>query len=253
MLKIERTRLTVLALVLVVALAGFAMIVLSGCKRGSIIDTGQEIAIGEDAAKDIEKERKVSKDQSAQKLVNNIGQRVARASAGDRGGLEYHFKVLEDDNVNAFALPGGWIYVNSGLLTFCKKDKNELACVLAHEVAHVSKRDGVAIIERNLMADLGIDLLLRGESKSTKNWISFVRYLEHNGYSRATEKKADRNGMRYTKGAGYEPRGMISFLKRLAKNEEHKPSNLEMYFRTHPRTEDRIQWCEEHLKELESN
>jgi predicted Zn-dependent protease len=245
------TRRTTLIAALAIGLVGSAL-VLPGCKRGSIIGTDQEIAIGKDAAQEIEKERKVSKNQSDQKLVDNIGQRVAKASAVDRSGLEYHFKVLEDKNVNAFALPGGWIYVNSGLLDFCKRDKNELGCVLGHEVGHVAKRDGVAIIERNLMAELGVDLLLSGESKSTKNWIDFVRYLEQNGYSRAVEKKADYNGMRYAKIAGYDPRGMIGFLKRLADNEEHRPSDLEMYFRTHPRTEDRIKWCEEHLKELES-
>lgn len=251
MMKLKCIRLIAGTMALSITLAGLSL-TLPGCKRGAIIGTEQEVAIGKDAAQDIEKERKVSKDQSAQKLVNGIGQRVARASSGDRGGIEYHFKVLEDKNVNAFALPGGWIYVNSGLLKFCNRDKNEVACVLAHEVAHVSKRDGVAIIERNLMAELGIDLLLSGKSKSTKNWIDFVRYLEQNGYSRAVEKKADHNGMRYAKGAGYDPKGMIAFLKRLAENEEHEPSNLEIYFRTHPRTEDRIEWCEEHLKELES-
>jgi predicted Zn-dependent protease len=117
MMRVRVKRPAIAAFLVVIAAAGLTA-GLAGCKRGFLIDTKQEVEMGKQASKDVERERSVSKDQSAQELVNSIGQKVAQAAKKDRGGIEYHFKALEDKNVNAFALPGGWVYINSGLLDF---------------------------------------------------------------------------------------------------------------------------------------
>lgn len=236
---------------------GGIQIILSGCSTEYNIVTGKEETyyystdreekLGEAIAKSVEKEYKLAEDPLLQQRVREIGNKIAAVC--DRKDIEYTFKVLDDDEVNAVSLPGGFIYINKGLLEKVDND-NQLACVLAHEVGHVVARHSI----KKLQALQGYSLLRilvaqapqSGEVGAASD-MAFTQLLL--GYSREDELLADQLGARYARLAGYDPKGMIEFLEKLQEINKRKPLRPKSYFRTHPYVPDRIRIVKQELGE----
>jgi len=202
------------------------------------IDTPSEVQIGSDFARQIEKDLKLSKDPSKIERVNAIGKKVA--SFSHRQDLEYHFFVVEDKQLNAFALPGGFIYVNTGLLEIVNDD--ELACVLGHEIAHISARHSVKAMQAALGYDVFLNIVFGSAKSQNIRLLGSVLFdLIHLKYSRQDEKLADRIGILYAYKAGYNPEGMVSFFEKLkASNDKDGGGEWLVFLRSHPSIESRI-------------
>jgi len=234
-------------------------LILSGCSTEYNIVTGQEetfyystdkeVQMGESIAQQVEKEYKLVDDPLIQKRVEDIGKRIA--SVCDRKEIDYHFKVLDDEEVNAVSLPGGFVYVNKGLIEKTAND-DEVAGVLAHEIGHIVARhsikklqglQGYSILRILLAAVPGAGSAEVGSAAD----VAFTELLL--GYSREDELLADQLGVRYLKLAGYDPHGMIIFLEKLQEINRRKPLQPKSYFKTHPYVPDRIRVVKQELGE----
>lgn len=223
-------------------------VVFTGCAPKSLVSTSQEISIGNAAAKDVEKQYKVDSDPKLNELVNDIGQNLVRFS--DRQDIKYTFKVLDVKDVNAFSLPGGFVYVNKGLIDATKGNRDQLAGVMAHEIGHVAARHHADIIGRQTYASILVGTLTKGDTQQVASVFANVEMLH---WSRAHEYQADRLGILYMyRSKIYDPEGLIDFFGNLLKIEGHAPSQFEQIFRTHPVTSDRIVKAKQYLADLKS-
>lgn len=216
-----------------------------GKKSLILVSTQQEISIGKELVKQVEKQGKVVEDSVVNSYVSEIGNRIAKIS--DRPDLDYAFKVLADSQINAFACPGGFVYVYSGLL---KKMDNEaqLAGVLAHEISHVVARHSVQRLQEVLGLQMLISVALGKEShQATEKMANTGLGLILQGYGRQNEFEADKFGTYYMAQAGYNPSGMLELLTKLSQQENGKPSGFEGLFASHPQTEDRIKKVKEQV------
>jgi predicted Zn-dependent protease len=182
------------------------------------------------------------RDPEMQRYVQELGMRVAKAS--HRPALPYRFEVLNSSVPNAFALPGGSIVVNRGLLV-ALSNESEAAAVLAHEVGHVTARHSVAMYQRSI----GTSLVLQGISVATggKELVvgasAITAELLSNGFSREQEREADALGTDYLAGAGYDPNGMVQLQEYFFRELEggRNPLFVEGLFRTHPFSKERLE------------
>ncbi|MDD5078118.1 MAG: Maf family nucleotide pyrophosphatase [Candidatus Omnitrophica bacterium] len=209
--------------------------------------TDNEIRMGQSIDRQVRKQMKFSNDPLQRKRVEDIGKKIAAVS--DRKEIEYHFEVLDDDTVNAVSLPGGYVYVNSGLLDKAAND-DELACVLAHEVGHIVARHSI----KKLQAMQGYSILRilvavtpgASEAGGAAD-VAFTQFLL--GYSREDELLADQLGARYAELAGYDPRGMITFLEKLQDINRRSPLRERSYYKTHPYVPDRVRVVKQEIGE----
>lgn len=209
--------------------------------------TDKEVQMGQSINRQVQKENKFSGDLLQLKRVEDIGKKIAAVS--DRKEISYHFQVLDDDQINAVSLPGGYVYVNSGLVDKVSSD-DELACVLAHEVGHIVARHSIKKLQA--MQGYSILRLLVAVAPGTAGVgnaadIAFTQCLL--GYSRQDELLADQLGARYAKLAGYDPHGMINFLVKLQDINRRTPLSEKNYFKTHPYSADRIRVVKQELNE----
>ena len=225
-----------------------AIFLLNGCvtiynpatqkKETLLIDTASEVALGKDMDKQVQREFGILDDSQKQSRLDSIGKKVSVSS--DRLDLVYQFKIIKDKELNAFAIPGGFIYVNSGLLEAANND--ELACVLAHEIGHVAARHSV----KKLQAVLGYQIVMNialglGGTKTTTQAMDIVFNLVNLGYSRQDESLADKLAVKYAKRAGFNPYAMITFLEKLQKEAQKRGPNFNLVFlSSHPPLEERI-------------
>ncbi len=234
-----------------------AIFIISGCSTEYNLATKQEekyyystdkeVQMGRAVNLQVQKQYKFSGDPLQQKRVEDIGKKIAAVS--DRKEIDYHFQVLEDDQVNAVSLPGGYVYVNSGLLDKVSND-DELACVLAHEVGHIVARHSIKKLQA--MQSYSVLRLLvavapgSGEVGTAAD-VAFTQFLL--GYSREDELLADQLGARYAKLAGYNPHGMITFLTKLQDINRRMPISERSYYKTHPYVPDRIRVVKQEIGE----
>ena len=216
------------------------------------IDSRSEASLGKNLSQEIEKNYEVSKDARFNKILQDTGQRVARFS--DRQDIEYHFAVLDNPEINAFALPGGYVYVFSGLMSAATQD--ELACVLGHEIGHIAARHGA----KRMQALYGYQLVRSiafGESRQDMaRAMDAVANVIVLGYSRQDELEADRLGVRYARRAGYDPEAMIAFLRNLEKRQEERgyaASTIGVFLSSHPPVETRVNAIREEISRPEDN
>ena len=170
--------------------------------------------------------------------LNTVGRRIA--SQTPLGNRRWDFAVVQDGSVNAFNLPGGLVYVHSGLIAEADT-LSELAGVLAHEIGHGAARHGTQLMTRaygyNAIAGL---LLGRNPSQGKQVVAQLLGTGILTDYSRDAELEADRLGVRYTYAAGYDPAGMVDFYGEMLDMRKRRPSKVEQFFSSHPLTEDRI-------------
>jgi predicted Zn-dependent protease len=179
---------------------------------------------GEQAAEDVAAEMGILEAPELTRYVERVGQRVVRAAP--RGDFEYHFQIVDQDVPNAFALPGGYVYVSRGLLVLSNSE-DELANVLAHEVVHVANRHAAA--RQSMMGRLPA-------------LFQYALMRQLTAYGRDQEREADRLGQELAAAAGYDPNGMVTFLKQLEFTERLQLGSMRTpgYFDTHPTTGERV-------------
>lgn len=211
-------------------------------------NTDREVQMGQSIAQEVENKYKPVDDPLIQKRVEDIGKKIA--SVCDRKEIDYYFKVLDEEEVNAFALPGGFVYVNKGLVEKVAND-DELASVLAHEVGHIVARHSIkklqAMMGYSILRILTVAIPQGAAEVGNAADIAFTQIML--GYSRDDELSADQLGVRYTKLAGYNPRAMIDFLEKLQEINRRKPLAPKSYFKTHPYVPDRIRVVKQELGE----
>jgi predicted Zn-dependent protease len=212
--------------------------------------TEKEVKLGESIAKQIEEENEFVDDPLIEHRVEEIGKKIA--SVCDRQDIDYHFYVLEEDEeANAFSLPGGFVYINKSLIDKISTD-DELAAVLAHEIGHIVARHSV----KKLQAVMGYSFLriliavapVKGSGSAAKGAdLAFAEILS--GYSREDEMLADQLAARYIKKAGYDPYAMLSLLEKLQEINRRRPLRPLSYYKTHPYVPDRIRVVKQELGE----
>ena len=203
------------------------------------ISINNEIKMGRTVAREIEKKYGLAKDPVMQARVDAIGKRIVE-SCGLKD-LPYTFKVLDVDEINAFALPGGFIYINKGLINYLSSD-DEVAGVIGHELGHVVKRHIVHQIEKAQDLSLLSFALFQDRGLMLQNIVLSAIMA---GYSRKDEQEADYLGFAHTEKAGYNPYGMLIGLQRLG--EKDSKANFDL-FSDHPATDVRINLMQGHLK-----
>jgi len=207
----------------------------TGKKEFLFVTTPVEVSLGKTVAAKIAEEYDISNDPESINRLKEIGEKIVQVC--DRKDLKYHFYVIEEDTLNAFTTPGGYIYLNSGLMEEATDD--ELACVVGHEVAHVVARHAA----KKLQSQIGYDILMniamrKGNAGDLQKAASISYNLIMLGYSRQDELLADRLGVTYAYKAGYDPYAMTTFLEKL-KAKNNKEIGI-VFLRSHPYTSQRI-------------
>ncbi len=209
--------------------------------QASWISTQAEIDMGRSAAKEIEKQYGLVQDQQLQERVARIGNRIAAVC--DRPDLPYTFKVLNVKEINAFALPGGFIYICKGLIDYMPSD-DELAGVIGHEVGHVVKRHTVHQIEKSMEYGLLLAVLTKGTGGGIP--MQLLMGVIMAGFSREDERQADQLGFVHTMRAGYNPYSMLITLQRLGDLDVKANYDL---FADHPEPDVRIKLMNGYLSD----
>jgi predicted Zn-dependent protease len=205
-----------------------------------------EIRVGKQYAQQVEASAKMVQDPVINEYVNRIGQNLVRNSDAK---VPFTIKVIDSDEVNAFALPGGFFYVNSGLI-LAADEEAELAGVMAHEIAHVCARHAMRQQTRANWAQIGtIPLIFMGGGigYAVYEAAGFGVPLTFMKFQRNFEAEADYLGLQYMYKTGYDPQAFISFFEKIQAKEKKKPGTLAKAFASHPQTPDRI---EESQKEI---
>jgi beta-barrel assembly-enhancing protease len=201
----------------------------------------REIALGKGLAQEVERSSKLIDDPVVVEYVNRVGQNLVRNSDAK---VPFTIKVIDSDEVNAFALPGGFFYVNSGLILRAQEE-SELAGVMAHEISHVIARHGTKQATKGEMMQLAtIPLMLLGPG----GWAGYGIYqalqlaipLSYLKFSRDDEREADYLGLQYMYKAGYDPNAYVTFFERIQADEKRRPGTIPKFFSTHPPTPERI-------------
>lgn len=208
-----------------------------------------EIALGRQLASQVERQAKMVDDPVISEYVNRIGQNLARNSDVR---VPVTIKIVDDPQVNAFALPGGFVFVHTGLLLKADSEA-EVAGVLAHELAHVAARHGTRQASRGQIANLAsIPLIFMGGwgGYAARQAAGLAVPLTFLKYSRNFEREADLLGLQYLYKAGYDPAAMVDFFEKLEAMERDKPGTMAELFRSHPVTSERLKNTQKDIQEL---
>ena len=212
----------------------------------------QEIELGRKFAKEVNGRIRTIDDPVIWEYVNRLGQNLGRNSDVK---VPLEIRVVLDETVNAFALPGGFFYVNSGLIQFAR-DEAELAGVMAHEIAHIAGRHGTRQVSRTQLTSMTAQVMLEGFGGY--NWGTMVAVnaarlalpLTFLKFSRTFEKKADFLGMQYLYKTGYDPLAMVGFFERLSALEKRRKGSISAAFSSHPLSQQRVALLQKAIDEL---
>jgi predicted Zn-dependent protease len=219
-----------------------------GCNRGmgNWYSIEKQIAMGKSYAMQVEGQSKLVTDSVVTEYVNRLGQNLVRNSDAQ---VPFTIKVIDSDQVNAFALPGGFFYVNSGLI-LAADEEAELAGVMAHEIAHVCACHAARENTRgNIMNLASIPLIFVGGAVGYAGYeaAGLALPLTFLKFSRGFEAQADYLGLQYMYKAGYDPQAFIAFFEKVQAMEKKKPGTLAKAFDTHPQTPDRIEKSQQEI------
>jgi beta-barrel assembly-enhancing protease len=222
-----------------------------GCKTGmgNWYGVEKQIAMGKQYAQQVEATAKLIQDPVVTEFVNRVGQNLVRNSDAQ---VPFTIKVIDSDDINAFALPGGFFYVDSGLI-LAADEEAELAGVMAHEIAHVAACHAARENTRgSLMQMATIPLIFVGGGVGYAAYeaagLAVPMTLMH--FSRGFEAEADYLGMQYMYKSGYDPQAFISFFEKIQAQEKKKPGTLAKAFSTHPQTPDRIEKSQQEIEHI---
>ncbi len=211
----------------------------------------REIGLGKQLAQEVERSSKLIDDPIVTEYVNRVGQNLVRNSDAR---VPFTIKVIDSDEVNAFALPGGFFYVNSGLILRAQEE-SELAGVMAHEISHVTARHGTKNATKGELMQLAtIPLILLGPG----GWAGYGIYqglnlaipITYLKFSRDAEREADFLGLQYMYKAGYDPNSYVTFFERIQADEKRRPGTIPKVFSTHPPTPERIEAAQKEIARI---
>jgi len=228
-----------LAFLLFLTSLSLGSLLLGGCASGfNLVSVDEEWEMGRQLEQDVARQVDVLNDATLTSYVNQIGQRIINQT--ELSNRPWRFHVVRDDAINAFNVPGGLVYVNTGLIA-AADNTAELAGVIAHEVAHGAARHGTERMTQAYGLNVAAALLL-GQDPGLGAQIA--AQIAGGGaiakFSRDDEREADVRGVRYMARAGYNPEGMATMFEKLVADRRRDPSSVEQFFSTHPLTEDRI-------------
>lgn len=226
-------------------------LLLVGCGSGggfNIVSLEEEWQFGQQLARDIERQMPMVNDPAVTSYIEQMGRRIVART--EMANLPWQFHVVQNNDVNAFAIPGGHVYVHTGLIN-AADNASELAGVMAHEISHgvarhateqISKQYGLSIIAGAVLG------------QNPAGYQQLLAQLIGTGalarFSRDAEREADRLGVRYMHAAGYNPRGMPSMFRKLLARQQSQPGAVEKFFSTHPVTDERIRDTENQASKL---
>jgi predicted Zn-dependent protease len=211
----------------------------------------KEIALGKQLAQQVERSSKMIDDPVVTEYVNRVGQNLVRNSDAR---VPFTIKVIDSDEVNAFALPGGFFYVNSGLILRAQEE-SELAGVMAHEISHVTARHGTKQATKADLMQIGA---MAAMIFVPYGWAGYGIYEGMNlaipltflKFSRDAEREADFLGLQYMYKAGYDPNSYVTFFERIQADEKRRPGTIPKVFSTHPPTPDRIEAAQKEIARI---
>jgi predicted Zn-dependent protease len=220
--------------------------VASGLNRYSV---EQELALGRQLAAEVEKQAKIITDPIVAEYINRLGQNLTRNSDSV---FPMTFRLLESGEINAFTLPGGYVFISTALLKLSDNEA-ELASVIAHELAHAAARHATRQATRADLINAGkIPLLLTGglAGIAARQALGPVSAMAFYHFSREYETEADLLGLQYLWKAGYDPTASVDMFERVESTEKTKPGSVSQLFRTHPRTAARIEQTQKNIEAL---
>lgn len=224
------------------------LVVLAACVPG----TAQEVEMGNQYAQQIEQQLPMVRDPEVVRYINVLGDSIARVV--DDRSLTWRFNVVDQQEINAFAVPGGHIYVNRGLIERTT-NMSELAGVLGHEIAHVTQRHSMKQMAAAQRANIGLNVgcilapsFCQGAAGTGVSVLAQAGFAK---FSRDDETEADRFGVKYVSRSGIDPRGMPSMFRILLRERERNPSGVEAWFASHPVEESRVRTTEEEIAKID--
>src|SRR2546427_558708 len=199
----------------------------------------KEIALGKQLAQEVERQAKIIDDPVIAEYVNRVGQNLVRNSDAK---VPFTIKVIDSEEINAFALPGGFFFVNTGIVLNADNEA-EMAGVMAHEIAHVAARHGTRQESRAELVNYGsIPLIFLGcwTGYAIRQGLGLAIPMGFLQFSKGFESEADFLGLQYLYKAGYDPTAFVDFFEKIQSQEKRKPGTMAKVFSTHPPTDDRI-------------
>jgi predicted Zn-dependent protease len=206
----------------------------------------QEMALGKQLSIEVEKEAKIVDDPILSEYINRLGQNLARNSDVT---FPVTFKLIEADEINAFTLPGGYVFINTGLLELSGNEA-ELASAIAHEIGHAAARHATRQASRDKLLSIGTLPLAVLGGPAARLAVNAATPMAFMRFSREFETEADLLGIQYLWKSGYDPTASIDLFEALESTEKREPGNVSRLFRTHPLTPDRIEKTQKNIDKL---